>query len=370
MNKKLRVGIAGCGNISDNHFQAYDSLEDAEVIGVCDVDLGRAEQFAADRQIPHAVDSIAKLLDLEVDIISVCTPHPTHEQVVVEAAGRGVHILCEKPIAISSESARRMTSAAHEAGVKLGVLFQRRFWPAARELRAALDDGRIGQPILGSCSILLHRDSAYYSSAAWRGTWETDGGGVLMTQGIHYIDLLQWYMGDVVEVSAQIRTLVFSGEIEVEDVAVATLSFASGAVATVHATTAANPSVGARVHVIGHNGASASVSEFPEGAEGVCDLWAIPGEENHVDPFDKGLGINIPIAQINAELMPYHRLQVADFVSAVLNDTEPAVTGDEALKSLEIIAAIYESARLGKPVQPHYSSIAATVHPAAASQRT
>lgn len=360
MSKKLRVGIAGCGNIADNHFQAYNSLGGVEVVGVCDVDLGRAELFAAERSILHAVGSVADLLDLDIDTISVCTPHPTHEQVVVEAAQRGVHILCEKPIAISSDSARRMTAAAKEAGVKLGVLFQRRFWPAARKLRDAIDDGRIGQPILGSCSILLHRDSAYYGSAAWRGTWETDGGGVLMTQGIHYIDLLQWYMGDVVEASAQIRTLVFKDEIEVEDVAVATLSFASGAVATVTATTGADPSIGARVHIIGSGGASASVSEFPEGAEGVCDLWAVPGEADHVDLFDKGLGTNIPIAQINAELMPFHRLQVADFVAAVLNDTEPAVTGEEALKSLEIIAAIYESARLGRPVQPHYSGVAAT----------
>lgn len=350
MTRKLRVGIAGCGNIADNHYQAYKSTDHVDVVGVCDIDPARATAFASQRNIPNGVHSVEELLELGLDIISVCTPHPTHEDVVLKAAAAGVHVLCEKPISISAESARGMIKAAEEAGVKLGVLFQRRFWPAAARIREAIDDGRIGEPVLGDCSMILHRDQAYYDSADWRGTWTTDGGGVLMTQGIHYIDLLQWYMGEVVEVSARMRTCFFE-RIEVEDVAVATLTFNSGGLATVHATTGANPSLGARVRVTGATGASASVAEFPEGAAGVNDLWAVPGEAGHQDVLAAGLGRNIPIEQINAELMPFHRLQVQDFISAVRNGTAPAVTGQEALKSLEIIAAIYDSARLGRPLR-------------------
>lgn len=358
MTTPLRVGIVGCGNIANNHYEAYESLDTATVVAVCDVDAARATLFATERGIPAAVDSVAALLDLGVDVISVCTPHPTHEAVVVEAAARGVNVLCEKPIAISAESAKRMTDAAAEAGVKLGVIFQRRFWPAAQRIRNAIDDGRIGTPILGSCSILLHRDVAYYSSAAWRGTWETDGGGALMTQGIHYVDILQWYMGDVVEVTAHYNTLVFQEHIEVEDVVVATLRFASGAVATIHATTAASPSLGARVAVTGSTGATVSLTEFPEGAEGVNDLWSVPGEETHVDVYAEGVGRNIPLDAINAALVPFHTLQIQDFINAVNSDTEPAVSGFEALKSLEIIAAIYKSSETGLPVVPDYSQLA------------
>ncbi|MDD0856810.1 Gfo/Idh/MocA family oxidoreductase [Arthrobacter alpinus] len=192
---RLRVGIVGCGNISRNHIEAFSAIDNTEVVAVCDVDLARAQSTAKAWNIGTAVDSVAALLALGLDIVSVCTPHPTHETVVVEAAAAGVHVLCEKPISVDVASAERMVAACEAAGVKFGVLFQRRFWPAARQLRDAIDDGTLGVPILGQVSVLLHREAEYYSADAWRGTWETDGGGVLMTQAIHYIDLLQWYMG-------------------------------------------------------------------------------------------------------------------------------------------------------------------------------
>lgn len=203
MSNDLRVGIVGCGAIASNHVSAYAAAEGAVVVGCCDIDITRAEAFADVQGINAATDSVEKLLELNLDIISVCTPHPTHESVVVAAAARGVHVLCEKPIAIDSESAQRMIDACANADVKLGVLFQRRFWPAARRIRAAIEDGTIGRPVLGHCSVLLHREHEYYSADAWRGMWATDGGGVLMTQAIHYIDLLQWFMGPVVEVTGR-----------------------------------------------------------------------------------------------------------------------------------------------------------------------
>jgi UDP-N-acetyl-2-amino-2-deoxyglucuronate dehydrogenase len=346
----LRIGIVGCGNIAGNHAAAYSLLPGVEVVGCCDVDLSRAEVFAETRGIEYAVDSVTKLLDLNLDAISVCTPHPTHEAVVIEAAARDVHVLCEKPIAITVESAERMIDACERAGVKLGVLFQRRFWPASQRIRAAIDDGTLGRPILGHCSVLLHREHEYYSADAWRGMWATDGGGVLMTQAIHFIDLLQWFMGPVTEVFGRIGTYKHGANIEVEDSAAATLTFASGALATILASTAVTPSLGIQVRVIGETGASASVSEYPEGFEGVNDSWVLPGAAEYRTMFSAEINPDLPLSEINARLVPFHAVQVADFIRAIRTDTDPVVTGREALKSLTIVKAIYESAASGLPV--------------------
>ncbi|WP_051441605.1 Gfo/Idh/MocA family protein [Arthrobacter sp. H14] len=351
MTEQLRVGIVGCGAIAGNHAEAYLAAEGAVVVGCCDVDTDRATSFAASAGISSAVETVDELLDLGLDVVSVCTPHPTHESVVVAAASRGVHVLCEKPIAVDSASARRMIDACEDAGVVLGVLFQRRFWPAAQRLRAAIDDGTLGDPVLGHCSVLLHREPEYYSADAWRGMWATDGGGVLMTQGIHYIDLLQWFMGPVAEVTGRVGTFKHGEHIEVEDSAVATLLFESGALATVQASTAVTPNLGVQVRVTGRNGASASVSEYPEGEPGANDLWAVPGEAHYAPVYDDGVEPNVPLSQINARLAPFHALQIADFVDAIRSGREPAVTGREALKSLQIVTAVYESAVRGMPVR-------------------
>ncbi|MEV8148235.1 Gfo/Idh/MocA family oxidoreductase [Arthrobacter sp. NPDC080073] len=351
MSQPFRIGIVGCGNIADNHFQSYSALPGVEIVGVCDVAVERAQQFATERGIAHAVSSVGELIALGVDAISVCTPHPTHEAVVSEAASAGVHVLCEKPIATDTAAAERMVRAAEEGGITLGVVFQRRFWPGAQALRAAIDDGRLGTPMLGHCQVLLHRGTDYYNAAAWRGTWAADGGGVLMTQAIHNIDLLQWFMGDPVEVSAKAGSFVLGDTIEVEDTAAALITFASGAVATLSATVAASPGLGTRIVVTGSNGATVQVTEYPEGSDAVNDLWAIPGEERAGTVILDGLTGDIPVAEVNARLLPLHKVQVAEFVDAIRSGRQPAVTGREAMKSLQIVAAVYESARTGLPIR-------------------
>lgn len=351
MSQLFRVGIVGCGNIADNHFQSYSSVPGVEVAGVCDIELDRARTFAAERNIARSFGSVRELLALGIDAISVCTPHPTHEAVVTEAAAAGVHILCEKPVATDVASAERMVLAAEQHHVTFGVVFQRRFWPGAQALRAAIDDGRLGQPMLGHCQVLLQRGTDYYNTAAWRGTWAADGGGVLMTQAIHYIDLLQWFMGDPVEVSAKAGTFVLGDTIEVEDTAAALITFASGAVATLSATVAASPNLGTRIVVTGSTGATVNVTEYPEGSDAVNDLWAVPGEEQAGSVFADGLTGDVPVAEVNNRLLPLHRLQVADFVEAVRTGRPPSVSGREAMKSLQIVTAVYESARTGQPVR-------------------
>ena len=347
----LRIGIAGCGAISRNHLEAFNALADAVIVGVCDVDLQRARDTAEARGIPAAVNSVPELLGLGVDAISVCTPHPTHEEVVLQAAAAGVHVLCEKPISTDLASAERMVKACDDAGVKLGVLFQRRFWPAAQRIRAAIDDGTLGRPIMGRCSVMLHREPEYYSRDAWRGTWASDGGGVLMTQAIHYIDLLQWFMGEVAEVYGKINTFKHSGHIEVEDSATAVITFASGAIATLEASTAVSPSLGVQIRITGETGASASLTEFPEGSDGRVDLWAAAGTISSEPVFPSGVDANVSLATINGQLIPHHTTQVRDFVRALRNGDDPAITGRDATKALRILLAVYESSRTGVPVR-------------------
>ncbi|GAA2041042.1 Gfo/Idh/MocA family oxidoreductase [Yaniella flava] len=346
----LRVGIVGCGNISSNHLQAYAEVDGAEVIGVCDVDIARARMTATNWNIEHAVDSVEALLALDLEMISICTPHPTHEAVAIAAAAAGVHVLCEKPIAVDIASAQRMVDACAAAGVKLGVLFQRRFWPAAQQLRSLIDDGTLGEPKLGHVAVQLYRAPEYYAADAWRGTWDADGGGVLMTQAIHYLDLLQWYMGPVAQVYGRINTYKHGDNIDVEDSATAVLQFSSGAMATVNATTATDPGLGVQIRLTGSTGATAELTEFPEGTDGRLTIRTVE------DRIDATLGHpadqypNIDLAQINGGLIAHHQAQIVQFVEAVRDDRAPAVTGTDATNALRILLAIYHSAQTNKPV--------------------
>jgi UDP-N-acetyl-2-amino-2-deoxyglucuronate dehydrogenase len=348
--EKFRVGVVGCGMVSRNHIEAYLSAEDAELVAVCDLDEDAARRVAQRYGIPRALGAVEDLLALEPDVVSVCTPHPTHEAVVTAAAAARSHVVCEKPIAVDLASARRMVEACERADVELTVMFQRRFWPASQRLHGAIEDGTLGTPVLGQCSVLLHRDPSYYSKDAWRGTWATDGGGVLMTQAIHYIDLLQWYLGEVREVFGRVNTYRHGENIEVEDSATATLTFASGALATVQASTAASPALGAQVRVTGSTGASVQVTEFPEGTDGRLDLWAADGrivsEKAQPDDVDP----NADLGTINAALIPHHRSQIEEFLRSLRDGRPPTVSGRDALASLKIVLAVYESARTGRPV--------------------
>lgn len=349
--RDLRVGVIGCGMISRNHIESYQSMDRVQVVAVADLDPAAVERVAEKHGIPVAVVEIDRIWDLDLDVVSICTPHPTHESLVLAAAAHGVHVVCEKPMSIDLAAASRMVAACEDAGVELTVLFQRRFWPAAQEIRAAVDDGPLRDPILGQCSVMLHRDPSYYSRDEWRGTWRTDGGGVLMTQAIHYIDLLQWFMGDVHEVFGRVSTFKHGASIEVEDSAVGTLLFASGAMATIQASTAIGPALGAQVRVTGRNGTTAQLTEFPEGSDGRVDLWA-QGEAIASSPSHPAEAApNADLSTINQKLIPHHRSQLEDFVDALRTGRRPTISGPDSMKALKILLAIYESDRTGLPVR-------------------
>jgi UDP-N-acetyl-2-amino-2-deoxyglucuronate dehydrogenase len=343
--RRVRAGLIGCGKIAATHAMALNTLEEAEFVACCDRDEDRARQLAAKYGVPHVYADAGELVRSgTVDVVLVCTPHPAHEPVVVAAAEAGVHVLCEKPLAISLAEADRMIEATRRAGVKFGVIFQRRFWPAAQRMRTAIDDGRLGKLTLGECSVRIWRSSDYFASDPWRGKWATEGGGVLMNQAVHSIDQFLWFMGDAVEVVGRYATLRHGAYIDVEDTAVATVVFENGALGIIQAASTFQPDFGFRVAVHGDRGAAVSVWEQPEGQQGVNDVWSLPGEES-----DRAVWEAEETGKPGFPL--FHVLQIQDFLRAVIDDRPPAVTGEDARKSLEVILAIYESSRTGQPVR-------------------
>ena len=345
----MRVGIIGCGKIARNHVAALRGMAGVEVAAVADIDVERARAFGVDHRVPHTYRDTDEMLASGLDAVTVCTPHAAHEAGVLAAARHGTHVLCEKPIALTVEQAHRMIVATSAAGVRFGAAFQRRFWPAATRVRRAIDEGRLGTPVTGGVMVRLNRDADYYAEP-WRGRQATEGGGVLMTQAIHHIDLLQWYMGPARRVTGRYATLVHQEVIDVEDTVGALVEFASGAIATIHAGTTFRPGLGAQVWVSDARGRTASVMEFPEGV-GYTDVSTIPGDE--VSASDAGIGVtaDLSLGEIHDRLVPYHAMLIRDFVDAVRGDREPAVTGRDAVRSLEIIQAIYTSSRTGLPVE-------------------
>jgi UDP-N-acetyl-2-amino-2-deoxyglucuronate dehydrogenase len=336
--------LIGCGKIATIHAMALNTLPAAEFVACCDQDFDRARAVAAKYDVPQVFnDAEALLRDGNVEAVLICAPHPAHEPLVVASAQAGMHVLCEKPISITIDAADRMISAAKQAGTTFGVVFQRRFWPAAQRLRQAIDSGRLGKPTLGECSVRIWRSPEYFASDPWRGKWSTEGGGVLMNQAVHAIDMLHWFMGRPVEVFGRYETFRHGAYIDVEDTAVATVQFESGALATIQAATTVQPEFGFRVAVHGDKGSTVSVWEQIEGQQGINDVWTLPGEETFrvVWELEERGKPGFPM---------FHVLQIQDFLQSLIEERPPAVTGEDARASLEIIQAIYESSRTRLPV--------------------
>jgi predicted dehydrogenase len=345
MDGQVRAGIIGCGSIAKTHAAALAALPEATFAACCDVDEGRARALADQYGAPHVFTDVQALLTSgTVDMVTICTPHPSHAGLVIAAAEAGIHVLCEKPLTIDLSEADRMVEAAERAGIKFGGIFQRRFWPAAQRVHEAVEAGDLGRMTLAECQVRIWRPREYFDRDEWRGKWTTEGGGALMNQAVHAIDLFQWYMGPVKEIFGRYATLLHGDYIDVEDTVVATVVFENGALGIIEAATTVNPNMGFKVAVHGTKGGLLSLYEQPEGVAGVIDLNTIAGQEEHTDVYAEG-----------RESVPgfpeFHRLQIADFVRAVRDDRQPAVTGAEARKALEIILAIYHSSRTGLPVR-------------------
>jgi UDP-N-acetyl-2-amino-2-deoxyglucuronate dehydrogenase len=330
-------GIIGAGTIAAIHADAIAMLPGTRLSAVTDVAAGAARDFAAARGCaaePSVDDLLARR---DVDVVCICVPSGLHAEVGVRAAKAGKHLVVEKPLDVTLDAADRLLAAARQAGVALTVMSQHRFDPGLIELKRLIDDGALGTLVLGEASTKWYRTQEYYDSAPWRGTWAMDG-GALLNQGVHYVDLLRWCMGPAAEVTAVCTTQ--SHSIEVEDTALAIVRFASGAVGTISATTAAYPGFPQRLEITGTEG-TVTVED------GRLVRTALRGAAGAA----RSPGAAQPAAVDPAGLDPaVHAAQLADLLASVDEGREPAVSGESGREALEIVRAVYESSRTGRPV--------------------
>lgn len=354
---RIRTAIVGCGKVGHTHALALSTLPQSEFVAVCDHDPDRAATFAARYGVRAFTDVGEMVRQGEVDAVAICTPHPIHVQPTVAAAQAGAHVLVEKPLAASLADCDTMTAATEAAGVRLGVVSQRRWYPPVRRVRNAIDAGKIGRPVLGMVAMLGWRDEKYYRSDPWRGKWAEEGGGVLVNQAPHQLDLLLWYMGPIAELFAYWDNHNHP-YIEVEDTAVAALRFRNGATGSIVVSNSQKPGIYGKVHVHGENGASVGVQTdggamFIAGMSSVLeppvnDLWTVPGEEKLLDGWqaeDRAAFEKVDAATY------YHRLQIEDFLDAILSGRPPAVTAGDGRAVVELFTAIYRSGRNRGPVR-------------------
>lgn len=349
MTKKVRFGLIGCGGIGKVHAKAIELLEEAELVAVCDTDIDRARAVAGEHGLANAFASADTMLDaVALDAVTVATDHKAHFAPAIAAMKRGVSTIVEKPITVSLNEAHTLLETARAHGVKLGGVFQRRFFPAAQRMHSAIVEGRIGRVTVAECVALLGRDRDYFARDAWRGTWKGEGGGALMNQAIHMIDMLLWMVGVPNEVYGRWATLKHGDYIDVEDTSCAVVGFKNGALASIVATTtlqSLEKAPGFRLAIHGAKGVTVGLSERPELTQAVTDQWPFDPEETVREwAAAEGSKPGFP---------GFHSDQLRDFARAILDDREPTVTGADAVRALEVIKAVYLSeARRSRIVLP------------------
>jgi predicted dehydrogenase len=355
--KPIRVGLVGCGKVGTIHAAALRSLPEVEFVAACDAALDRATSFAAKYGVRPFGSVEAMLREGGVEAVIVGTPHPLHASAAIEAAEKGVHVLVEKPMAASLADCDTMLAAAKKSGVTLGVISQRRFYEPVVRMKEAITDGKLGVPALGVFIQYSWRDAAYYRSDPWRGKWDTEGGGVLVNQSPHQLDILLWLMGPVSEVSGQWANVNHPG-VEVDDTAVASIRFQNGGLGSIATSVAQKPGIYTKVHIHGSSGASVGVetdrgATFIAGVSAIAepplnDIWTIPGEEHKLAEFQTE--DRARFASIDATTH-YHALQIGEFLCAIQAGRTPAVTGQDGRAVVELFAAVYRSAKEARPVR-------------------
>lgn len=340
-------GIIGCGMIANFHSKAIADLRDGKLVACYDTFASSADRLAAATGCKAYHDLDAMLADPEVDVVTICTPSGAHMEPALAAAKAGKHVIVEKPLEITLGRCDKIIAACEKAGVALATIFPSRFHESSQLMKQAIDKGRFGRITMGDAYVKWFRTQQYYDSGAWRGTWKFDGGGALMNQAIHSVDLLTWLMGPVTEISASTATLAHE-RIEVEDVAVATLRFANGALGVIEATTAAFPGALKRIEIHGSEGSAVLEEEdiktwqFAKATKQDAALL-----ERMSGKTKTGGGAADPAAIGHHG----HMLLFKDVLQSIKKGKKPAVDGGEGRRSVEIILAIYKAAETGKVVK-------------------
>lgn len=315
MDGQVRYGILGCSSMGGSHAQALADVADATLVACADIDSEIAAEFAAENDCEWYTDSVEMVQTSDIDAVSVCTPNGTHSEIADELAATGVDILCEKPLDITVAKIDRMIESCEAAGVTLGCIFQRRTMAGPQLAHRAVREGRLGELITADVQVKWHRDGPYFEAANWRGTADLDG-GVLLTQALHGIDLLQWIVGDVERVCATVKTL--SHDIAAPDTAALSVEFANGSVGQVSASTAVSPQYPITLQIHGTEGSfrwhEDEIDEFVTEAGPVEDWEPVP-------------------------ITPGHVGQIRDFTEAIRTDREPMVSGRDGRKAVAIAEA-------------------------------
>jgi UDP-N-acetyl-2-amino-2-deoxyglucuronate dehydrogenase len=353
----INVAIIGCSKIAHFHAKSILQIPELSFKAVWSRTPDSAQKFVDEYGV-KSYDSITEMIKAEnIQMAIICTAHPFHADAAIQAMDAGAHVLIEKPLASTLQDCDLIIKASHRTGRKTGVISQRRYYQPIVRMKKAIDEGKIGTPALGTIQILGWRDRSYFESDAWRGSWKMEGGGVMVNQAPHPLDLLQWLMGDIDEVFGYWSNLNHP-YIEVEDSAVAVIRFKNGGLGNILVSNSQKPGIYGKVHIHGSNGAS--VGAQPEGGAMFIagkttiaeppklDLWTVPGEEHLIEEWNKADSDEFHSID---SMTWYFKQQLIDFTEAILNNREPMVTAEEGRKTVELFTAIYRSQRDGKPIK-------------------
>jgi predicted dehydrogenase len=332
--KQLGAAIIGCGSIYPLHALSVSELEGVSLRLLVDLDRKKAEAAAAEYGAEPA-DAYRDILTREdIDVVHLCTPHHEHAGLAVDLLASGKHVVTEKPIAESIEAGERMVQAAANSPAQLGVVLQNRYNESSQTIRRIIDSGELGHLICMKGIVTWHRDEAYYARSDWRGQWSTEGGGVLINQAIHTLDLLQWYGGPVESVRGSITMDVLEGVIEVEDTAHAHFRFASGATAVLYATNAYAVNSPVELEIVFEQGTLYQRRD--------CLYLYRDGKET--------LLCEPPLAITGAKSYwgTSHRLMIRDFYTHIREGKKFWLDGAEGIKSLRLVKQIYEASRTAR----------------------
>lgn len=343
----IGFGIVGCGMIANFHAKAIEAIPGAKLVACQSRRLESAEKLANEHG-GKAYDDLDQMLeDPNVNVVTICTPSGAHLEPAIRAANAGKHLIIEKPLEITLKRCDKIIESCRKNGVLLSTVFPSRFHRASLLLKQAIDKGRFGTLTLGDAYVKWFRTQEYYDSGQWRGTWNLDGGGALMNQAIHNVDLLTWLMGPVAEISAQTATLAHD-RIEVEDVATASLKFANGALGVIEASTAAFPGMLKKTEIHGSDGSVVIEEED-------IKVWQFrkmtARDKKIIEEFSSVTETGGGAADPSAIGFAAHEKQFRDFIRAIKSGQPLAIDGSEGRRSVEIILAIYKAAQSGKTVQ-------------------
>ena len=350
MAAPLGFAIVGCGMIARFHAKAIAEIPDARIAALVSRNPANGTQLLSETGTPSCpvVGTLAEALAIPgVDAVIITTPSGAHLEPAIQAAQAGKHVVVEKPLEITGERCQRIIDACEQHRVKLCTIFPSRFADSNIVLKQAVEAGKFGKLTFGEASNKWWRSQAYYDEGGWKGTLALDGGGALMNQAIHNVDLLLWMMGDAAEVTAFTATLAHE-RIEVEDTAAAAIRFQSGALGILAATTSIHPGYPKQIAIHGDKGSA--VIEHEDVLR-----WdftpTTPSDEDVKTRFAAKVGASGGAADPKAISYEGHRRQLADFVEAIRDQRAPKVDGREGRRAVDLICAIYESNKLGRAVK-------------------